>query len=263
MESMILISVVFALAVIMSMVGRGGGNFYVPVIIATGASMHEAATTAQLILVVTAVAALIVYQQHQTIDWKLAAVIDIPTDIMAFFGGYYAHLFSGALLKLVFAVLLVIASALMLYPMKQKTASEKHGLGYWRRRYAGAEYIVNLWIALPITAVTGLAAGMVGVSGGSFKIPLMVLACGVPMRVAIGTSSAMVAATALMGFIGHSIRGEFNPSLALSLAFAAVAGGLLGAKFSIKTKPERLKLIFGFTTLAAAFFMAFSAYSSS
>jgi len=262
MKLITLISAIFVLAVIMSMVGRGGGNFYVPVIIAAGAGMHEAATTAQLILVVTAVAALIVYQKHKAIDWRLAAVIDIPTDIMAFFGGYYAYLFSGTLLKLVFAVLLVIASVLMLYPMKQRTAKEKHGLGYWRRKYAGAEYIVNLWIALPITAITGLAAGMVGISGGSFKIPLMVLACGVPMRVAIGTSSAMVAVTALMGFIGHAIRGEFNPSLALPLAFAAVVGGLLGAKFSIKTKPERLKLIFGCTTLAAAFFMAFSAYSS-
>ena len=262
MKLMILISAVFILAVITSMVGRGGGNFYVPVIIAAGAGMLQAATTAQLILVATATAALIVYQKHQTIDWKLAAVIDIPTDIMAFFGGYYAHLFSGTLLKLVFASLLVSASLLMLYPIKQRTAKEKRALGYWRRQYAGAKYVVNLWIAIPITAITGLAAGMVGISGGSFKIPLMVLACGVPMRVAIGTSSAMVAATALMGFIGHAIRGEFNSSLALPLALAAIAGGLLGAKFSIKTKPERLKLLFGCTTLAAAFFMAFSAYSS-
>lgn len=225
--------------------------------------MHQAATTAQLILVATAAAALIVYHKYHTIDWKLAAVIDIPTDIMAFFGGYYAHLFSGSLLKLFFALLLIIAGLLILYPMKQRTAKEKHGFGYWHRQYAGAKYVVNLWIAIPVTAITGLVAGMVGISGGSFKIPLMVLACGVPMRVAIGTSSAMVATTALMGFIGHAIRGEFDPYQALPLTFAAVVGGLLGAKFSIKTKPEKLKIIFGFTTLAAAFFMAFSAYNRS
>lgn len=49
MKLMVLIFGVFVLAVIMSMVGRGGGNFYVPVIIVAGAGMHEAATTAQLI----------------------------------------------------------------------------------------------------------------------------------------------------------------------------------------------------------------------
>jgi len=83
----------------------------------------------------------------------------------------------------------------------------------------------------------------------------MVLACGVPMRIAIGTSSAMVAATALMGFLGHAARGDFNPAWMIPLAVAAVMGGLLGAKFSIKTRPEKLKQIFVYTTLAAAVFM--------
>ncbi len=49
---LILVPAIFVLAVLTSMVGRGGGNFYVPVIIAVGSGMHEAATTAQLILVV-------------------------------------------------------------------------------------------------------------------------------------------------------------------------------------------------------------------
>lgn len=259
----ILVTSIFALAIIMSIVGRGGGNFYVPVIIAGGAEMHQAVTTGQLILVATATAALIIYQKYRTIDWKLAAIIDIPTDIMAFLGGYYAYLFSGVSLKIIFAVLLVMASVSMLYPVKKETYGIKRGFGYWRREYGGMKYSVNLWLTTPITAATGFFAGMVGISGGSFKIPLMVLACGVPMRVAVGTSSAMVAATALMGFIGHTLRGEFYPYMALPLAFAAVAGGLLGAKFSIKTSQKKLKYIFGCTTLVAAFFMVFSAYTSS
>ena len=80
--------------------------------------MHQAATTGQLILVTTAIAALLVFQKHKTVDWKLALVIDPPTDSMAFFGGYYAHTFSGIALKLVFAGLLVTASFFMLFPIK-------------------------------------------------------------------------------------------------------------------------------------------------
>jgi len=38
--------VIFVVAVLMSMVGRGGGNFYVPVLIAAGASINTAATSA-------------------------------------------------------------------------------------------------------------------------------------------------------------------------------------------------------------------------
>ncbi|MCD6335453.1 MAG: sulfite exporter TauE/SafE family protein [Candidatus Latescibacteria bacterium] len=254
--------VILGIAVVMAMTGRGGGNFYVPVLAATGVPMHQAATTGQFILAATAIAALLVFQKHKTVDWKLALVIDPPTDVMAFIGGYYAHIFSGLTLKFIFAGLLVLSSFFMLRPIKERIGGNGKRFGFWRRQYGNYEYAVNLWLAIPITAATGLVSGMVGVSGGSFKIPLMVLACGVPMRIAVGTSSAMVAATALMGFFGHTIRGDFNPVGAIPLAVVAVLGGLLGGKFSIKTKPERLKRIFAYTTLAAAGFMVLNALLS-
>lgn len=221
--------------------------------------MHQAATSGQFVLVATAVAALLVFHTHRTVDWKLALVIDPPTDVMAFVGGYYAHLLSGTTLKWIFAALLVVASFFMLRPVKEQPGGGPKGLGFWRRRYGEYEYVVNLWLALPMTAATGLVAGMVGVSGGSFKVPLMVLACGVPMRIAVGTSSAMVAATALMGFFGHTMAGDFNPTWAIPAAAIAVVGGLLGGTSSIKIKPQRLKRIFAYTTLAAAGFMALNA----
>ena len=102
MIAIVVVSVViFVIAIVMAMTGRGGGNFYVPVMIVAGLAMHEAATVAQSILFCTAIAALLIFQKSKTVDWKLALVIDPPTDVMAFVGGYYAHLFSGNVLKLV------------------------------------------------------------------------------------------------------------------------------------------------------------------
>ncbi len=252
-------AVIFALAILMSMIGRGGGNFYVPVLVASGASMNIAATSAQLILMMAAIIATLVFHKYKTVDWKLALVIDPPTDIMAFVGGYFAHYFVGSHLKFVFAVFLVLAAFFMLRPVKEDIAYGKRRFGYWKRSFGGYNYRVNLWLAISVTATVGFFAGMIGFSGGSFKIPFMVLACGVPMRVAIGTSSAMVAVTALMGFIGHTIAGDFNPALAVPLACVATIGGLLGGKISIKINPERLKKIFAYTTLAAAVFMGVNA----
>lgn len=252
-------AIVLLVAVLMAMTGRGGGNFYVPVLVASGMSMHGAATTAQLILLATAIAAVLVFHRYRKIDWKLALVLDPPTDIMAFVGGYYAHNIGGMALKLVFVGALVLAGFFMLRPVRMQAANRRCGFGFWRRQYDGDEYIVNLWFAIPITAATGLIAGMVGVSGGSFKIPLMVLACGVPMSIAVGTSSAMVAATAVMGFAGHAVRGDFDPASAIPLVVVAVVGGLLGGRLSVRTRPKNLKRIFAYTTLAAAVFMALNA----
>ena len=89
--------VIFFIAIVMAMTGRGGGNFYVPVLVAAGLAMHEAATVAQFILFCTAIAALLIFNKNRTVDWKLALVIDPPTDIMAFVGGYYVHFLVAAL----------------------------------------------------------------------------------------------------------------------------------------------------------------------
>ena len=253
---------ILVISVLMSMTGRGGGNFYVPVLVACGLPVLQAATSAQCILLCTAVAAALIFQKSRTIDWKLAMVLDPPTDVMALLGGYYAHVLPSGVLKFVFAGLLVLSGFFMLRPAKNKQYSDKNQLGFWHRKFGGQEYEVNLWLALPITAGTGLVAGMVGISGGSFKVPLMVLGCGVPIRVAVSTSSAMVAATAFMGLVGHSAAGDFNAFWAIPMSVTAVIGGLLGGLFSLKTKPKNLKKIFAYTTLGAALFMIINTWQT-
>lgn len=254
--------IIFAIAVIMTMTGRGGGNFYVLALVAAGQAMHQAATSAQFILTLTAIAGMLIFQKNKTVDWKLALVIDPPTDIMAFVGGYFSGYASNVSLKLILAALLVIAGFLMLMKIKERPIHTTRKFGYWHRDFQGHSYVVNLWYTIPIAALAGLAAGAVGISCGSLKVPLMVLLCGVPMRIAVGTSSAMVAATAVMGFIGHSTQGHFDPKGAIPFAVIAVLGGLVGGKFAMKTKPEKLKKIFAYTTLAAALFMIFNALFS-
>jgi hypothetical protein len=62
-----------------------------------------------------------------------------------------------------------------------------------------------------------------------------------------------------MGFAGHAARGDFNPSWAIPLAVTAIAGGVLGSRLSLKTRPVSLKRIFAFTNWLAAAFMLISA----
>jgi uncharacterized membrane protein YfcA len=237
---------VLAIAVIMAMTGRGGGNFYVPLLVASGQPMHGAAASGQFILVCAAITAVFVFHKQKMIDWRLALAIDPPTDIMAFVGGRFSALASGVTLKFLLAALLALAGILMLLKVRNRPA----------------EYVVNLWLAIPITAATGLAAGAVGISGGSFKVPLMVLLCGVPMHVAVGTSSAMVAATALMGLLGHISVGHFDYRWAIPVACAAAVGSFIGGRLTLKTRPEALKTVFVLTTLGAAVFMTVNAFLS-
>ncbi len=252
---------IFVVAVSMTMVGKGGGNFYVVILAIAGVPMHEAATTGQFILFSASVAAMVVFQKNKSVSWVLAVLVGTFTALAALGGGYFSHLFSGFSLKLIFAVMLLIAGIVMLIPVSEhRNFTEKRPFGVIHFRSGAETYGVNLWVALPVTILTGFCSGMVGVSGGSFLVPLMVLACRVPMHTAVGTASTMIGATAFMGFAGHAVRGDFNPSWAIPLAVITIIGGLLGGRFSLNTKPKHLKTLFAYTNWLAAIFMIINAF---
>jgi hypothetical protein len=204
---------------------------------------------------------MIIFQKNKSVSWALAILIGTFTALSALGGGYFSHLFSGFTLKFIFAAMLLIAGIIMLIPVSEKqNIKENKSFGIINIKSGSEIYSVNLWIALPITILTGFGSGMVGVSGGSFLVPLMVLACGIPMHTAVGTASTLIATTAFMGFTGHAVQGDFNPSWAIPLAFITIIGGILGGKFALKTKPKHLKKLFAYTNWLAALFMVINAF---
>jgi uncharacterized membrane protein YfcA len=261
-ELIIVSGLIFLVAFAMTMVGKGGGNFYVVILAIVNTPMHQAATTGQFILFAASVAAMIVFQKNKAISWSLAAFIGGLTAISAFGGGYFSHLFSGFSLKFIFAGMLFIAGALMFVPLIERKSKDKNYLGILNFKQGKEIYRVNLWISTPLIVLAGFGSGMVGVSGGSFLVPLMVVACGVPMHRAIGTASILIATSAFMGFAGHAFQGDFNPFQAIPLAMVAILGGLLGGKFALKTKPQYLKMIFAYTNWLAALFIIINAIYS-
>jgi len=261
MTSLIIVGfLILIVAVAMTMVGKGGGNFYIVILAIANVPMHEAATTGQFILFSASVAAMFIFQKNNSISWALVILIGTFTSLSALGGGYFSYLFTGFSLKLIFAAMLLIAGAVMLIPVSEnKSMTINKRVGIININSGGERYSVNLWVALPVIVLTGFGSGMVGVSGGSFLVPLMVLACGVPMHTAVGTASTLISATALMGFAGHAIHGDFNPSWAIPLAFITIIGGLIGGKFALKTKPKHLKKIFAYTNWLATLFMIINA----
>lgn len=256
-----IVAIIFALTVVMIMSGRGGGNFYVAAFVLLGVPMHTASTTSQFILLVSALMGAIVFGKARTMSWPLVIFFSALNASMAFVGGFMAHSFGGTLLKIILSVLLFIAGIAMLFPEKQAHKAAVSRFGHWNIQEGDNLYVINLWVAVPLTLATGFFSGMVGISGGSFLVPLMVVGCGVPVRTAVGTATAMLAATALTGLVGNALHGGFDMALALPCGAVAVIGGLIGSKIALKTKPKSLKTISGILTIIAAIFMLANAIS--
>ena len=195
--------------------------------------------------------------------WRLAIPVGVLVALSAFAGGFLSYLFDEIALKAIFAFLLVIAGLVILVPHShQESDVQVYGFGHIVLITDMGELVLNLKIVVPVTLLTGFFSGMIGVSGGSFFVPMLVLACGLPMKTSVTTATPLVAVSALMGFSGHLFQGHFNPYLALPLAVVAVIGGLMGGKFALKTKPKHLKQLFAVTNVIAALLIVLNLLST-
>jgi uncharacterized membrane protein YfcA len=243
---------IFGASTAFSMVGVGGGVIYVPILLALGMNIYDAATTSLFVILGTSASAFIRYHRRHYVDWKLALVIEPPTFLMAFIGGLVANYIDALALKLVLAAVLVLVSYFMLRNVVEKESVPVQRWGYWQRTLGDTTYVVRLPWLVPATTVAGFMAGMIGISGGVFKVPAMVLLGNVSTRVAIGTSSLMVGLTALAGLSGHIIGGSFDILIALPLAAAAFVGGWLGSSLSVQTRTAILRRFFAVLLLLVA-----------
>ncbi len=256
---MVLAVCVFAVALVFSMLGQGGGALYTPLQVWLGVNFHQAATTSLFLIIVTSASASLVFHKARKIDWPLAIVLETVTAAGGFAGGLGSEWFSGATLSLVFAAVIAAAAFFMIRPMKERQpcADRAGGVFSWKRTLSEQTYCVNLALALPISFAAGVVSGMVGVGGGLIKVPMMVLALGVPMDIAVGSSALMVGLTASGGFAGHLLSGHWDWRMSLVLAVAVFVGGQTGSRLTVRLDKVRLKKGFGWFLLAIAATMVF------
>lgn len=253
MNIWILALIILMIAFVMTMTGRGGGNFYVLALVLSGVSMNISASTGQFILMCSSLMATILFSKQKMNHWRLTIFLGVMIFVSALLGGFSGQYVNERVLKIIFAIMMFIAALLMLRKPKQKLSSDKKWIISLKSN--GDTYHVNLLVTIPIVLFTGYISGMVGVSGGSFLVPLMLLTMGIPMHIAVGTSTTLISLSAAAGFLGHLGAGLFDFHLALPLAVAGMAGGFAGAKMALKSKPKNLKYLFAGTQLVASVIM--------
>jgi uncharacterized membrane protein YfcA len=258
----LLFGIFFLVSVIFMMFGQGGGAVYVPMLLVFGLPLYRSAATSQVLIMVATVSALLVFQKAGFVDWWLALIIEPPTNLGAFLGGYLSPHFPLTFSKLAFAGILLIGAYFMIKPIEDRPVdvlADKDDWFYLKRTLGNESYTLNLLVIIPLMILAGFVAGMLGVGGGLFKVPAIVLLGGVPMKVAVGSSSLMIGITALTGLIGHALVGHFDLKLALILGGAVLAGSQIGARLGVKIDKKRHKKYFGYLLILIACWMGYMA----
>jgi len=108
-------------------------------------------------------------------------------------------------------------------------------------------------------AIAGLQAGLTGVGGGVFLVPLMVGLLKLPQYQAHGTSLAAIVAVAVVGAITYAVLGHIPGSLGwaaiAAMAAGAIIGVIAGARLMMKVPARQLRWLFSVFIMGLGIYM--------
>jgi uncharacterized protein len=231
----------FVVGITLGLLGGGGSILAVPVLVyAAGLSAKAAIATSLAVVGTTALFALIPHARRGSVNWQIGAVFSITAMTGAYFGGIAANWFSGRILLLIFAGMMLVASLAML------------------RGATRLQPNVNRPIAFKLIIIEGLvvgvATGLVGAGGGFLIVPALVLLASIPMHTAIGTSLIVIALKSFAALAGHITHVDIDFQLTLAVTVAAICGSFVGALLANKVPAKILRKTFaGFVMVMAVY----------
>jgi uncharacterized membrane protein YfcA len=104
-------------------------------------------------------------------------------------------------------------------------------------------------------SAAGIVGTLLGLGGGVFLVPFLVLVLGVPMRLAVGISLTTVIATSSAVSATRAGRSLINLRLGMLLEVATAAGGVAGGVVAAMLPAATLQRLFGLVATLSALSM--------
>lgn len=250
--------------------GGGGSILTVPVLVSLLHLGPHAATCAALIIVgLSALTATIAHARAGHVDWRTAALFGVASSITAFGGSIANRAADPKVLMLALSAVMLAAAAAMLYRTRtrpgsnaqQPESSEDDGAPsssgstatLTRTTTRRTTRIVRL---VAVALVVGFLTGFLGVGGGFLIVPALVLALGLSMPAAVGTSLVIIVITTAGAFAERIGSTTVDWHIVLPFTATAIAASFLGTRISERISPTALTRSFAVVLIAVAGFVA-------
>jgi uncharacterized membrane protein YfcA len=248
------------------LLGIGGGIILVPLFLwvfeATGFSaevlVHIALGTSLAVIIPTAISSTFGHRKRGNVQWHQVVSLCLGGALGAFAGAWLATLLSGVWLKGLFGTMQLLV-ALQLVIFSPRLPPE-------RTDPVPPFHLVAVGFA------GGLFSAFFGVGGGVIAVPLMVIALGFPIHLAVGNSSALIVIASLSGALSYMYHGwhaNFLPPFSLGyvnclvfLIVAPFAMGMarLGVRIASRTTHDKLLKVFAALLVLVGLRMIYSAW---
>jgi uncharacterized protein len=220
------------------MMGVGGGVVMVPLMVSNlGLTQHLAHGTSLAVMLFTGLASAISYGWQGTLDLAIALELAAGTVVGARIGAVLCSRISAERLRQGFGLLVLVIGLRMIVPLPSGAAMVE----------LGSPIAIGLTIALGV--LVGIVSGLMGVGGGIFMVPAMVLLLGLSQQEAQGISLAVIVPTAMSGAYTHYRHNNVAVKLVPWIAVPSILTALVGAYLAHLLPAAILQRLFGLLLL--------------
>jgi uncharacterized protein len=218
----------FIVAALYASVGHGGASGYLAILSLTTYGAMEAAWLKQHAWCLNLVVAAIAFWHFQRAGHhvsKLTIPFIVASIPFAMLGGYL--LVEGGVYDLLLSVCLVAAAWRLSTVRTIDVVAE--GVPEWK-------------VALPVGGTIGLASGIIGVGGGIFLSPILLMKRWATPKSAAATSALFIWVNSLSGLGGAALSSQLilDWSTLFPFVFAVLVGGFIGSKYGADVAPQNV-----------------------
>ncbi|KQT83870.1 sulfite exporter TauE/SafE family protein [Aurantimonas sp. Leaf443] len=228
---------------VLGLFGGGGSILAVPLLVyVVGiASPHVAIGTSAVAVAASALGNLVPHARGGRVKWRCAAVFAAAGVLGSLLGAAAAKAMDGERLLALFGLVMIGV-----------------GLAMMRRRGTEGDPAVRLtWdtarrllpLLIGIGFAVGLFSGFFGIGGGFLIVPGLVLATGMPLAYAIGTSLVGVAAFGAATAGSYALSGLVDWPVAALFVAGGLAGGWAGSALGTRLAARKQALGLAFAGL--------------
>lgn len=224
----------FVVGLFGTMLGGGGGFFFLPILtLLVGVPAQTAVITSLVAALPICLVGALGHYRKSNINLRIGLLFSLTGILGAFAGARVTGMVSPEQLKAGFGVYSIFIALNMI-------------LGVWKKKRAEAGQSVQTevpaWSRKAKGSIFGLFAGFItGTFGTSGTAPVLagLFSMGIPFKLVVGTSLMVVLVNTLFAVGAHFLVGRIDLMLVYFLTAGSIVGAILGPKILTKVKTNR------------------------
>ncbi|MET4080813.1 putative membrane protein YfcA [Pedobacter sp. UYP30] len=271
--TLILLVGAFLAGLVGSLTGLGGGVIIIPLLtLGLGVDIHYAIGASIVSVIATSSGSAAAYVKEGITNIRIGMFLEIATTLGAIGGAIIAVYLNPSFIAVVFGLILIFSAVMMVVKKKGTSENQKTSKLALYFKLNGSYPIDGVEKPYKVHRVVGgffmmlfagTLSGLLGIGSGALKVIAMDNIMSMPFKVSTTTSNFMIGVTAAASAVVYLHRGQIDPGIAMPVCIGVLFGATLGSKILVRTKADKLKIIFAGVVLFLAIQMIYNGLSGS